>query len=705
MLQGQTFGIYLSADQEESIQLTVDRVGAGDERKLTVPLIVGRQEVPENAAEKGCGWRQTTELQTGLDWPSGLYRVAADGSLVFHIVVRAAAPGGTSPILLMYPTTTGHAYNDFGGGSLYEAGPRNQVSFDRPRGLEYDTAVPFARWFDCAHIPTEACAGPDLHADAGLLANYRLVVSMGHDEYWSREMRDAVEAFVTRGGNAAFFSGNTCWWQVRFKDSNRTMVCYKDAAADPLTGVDDSRVTVNWADAPVYRPENALTGVGWRRGAMLEPGVSLGAVCRFPDHWAFEQTGLAEGEVFGAGFFGYETDACDYVEILGRPRATARDGTPSSFVILATADYSAPGPRAPGFATVGTFRRGGTVFTGASIGWGDGLAAGDAALDRITRNVVARLVAPAAAPAWEPAGEANDVTAMAGEAGRLYAATAGGLLWTREATAQNLRWMVFGQAAAVVAMGANGYAKPMQQQPLYAIDANGRLWRRPLSDDGTWSDLGTGHGCTALAVGNDGVVYATDPASTLWTWTDAAGWAEQGPAGLAVRCLAAHYRSLLACDRDGSLWRRDLNYLGPWERLGDAVPGLTAMAATQGALFAATDDGRLWHRELLCTTVPQPSRLDNLLVPGRVVGDFDGTGTVVMGLMAPESGALVVLGSSDPDRISVPASVTVAPGATRAQFWLAGGTEYGPVTISASYGGTTLRRRLTHAEDKSDPDL
>ena len=38
---------------------------------------------------------------------------------------------------------------------------------------------------------------------------YSLYLSVGHDEYWSAGMRDTVEGFVARGGNAAFLSGNT----------------------------------------------------------------------------------------------------------------------------------------------------------------------------------------------------------------------------------------------------------------------------------------------------------------------------------------------------------------------------------------------------------------------------------------------------------------------------------------------------------------
>src|SRR6185312_7343389 len=117
------------------------------------------------------------------------------------------------------------------------------------------------RWLEINGFEVEYCTSIDLHADPHFLDNYQLLLSVGHDEYWSKEMRDNVEAFVAGGGNVAFFSGNVCWWQVRFEDNNRTMVCYKNANEDiQLTGVDNSRITINWRDQPVSRPENSLTG-------------------------------------------------------------------------------------------------------------------------------------------------------------------------------------------------------------------------------------------------------------------------------------------------------------------------------------------------------------------------------------------------------------------------------------------------------------
>jgi hypothetical protein len=695
--QNEDLGLAFSADQEGPLEVTVHWVGATDQLVRVANVVAAPRSTPPGGAQTGFGW-PATSFTVPPEWPSGLYRVDAGGT-AFHFVVRARDPGSSSPILLVYPATTGQAYNDAGGASLYEfiSGSRvaPRVSFDRPGGLDYQREVPFARWFDAAGIATEACTSLDLHADPNLLGAYRLVVSMGHDEYWSKEMRDSLEAFVTAGGNAAFFSANTCWWQVRFERDNRVMVCYKDAAADPLSGVDDSRVTVNWADAPVNRPENSLTGVGWRLGAQV--GANLAYQCRFPEHWVFDQTGLGEGDTFGAGTVGYETDACEVEEVDGRPRATGRDGTPPSFVVLATAD-SGPSAPAPGAATMGLFRRGGMVFTAATTDWGLGLAAGDAALDRITRNVVERLAAPPG-PAWERVGEAINVGAMAAEGGRLFAATNDGLLWRREATAQNLHWTVAGDSDGFVAMGANGYAKWRQQQPLYAVDGSDRLLRRDPSNGGAWAEVASANGCTAIGVSNDGVVYGADAASDLWRLDPGATqWRADGQTGIAIRCLAGHYRSLVACDQDGILWRRDVNYGGAFQRIGEAVEGLTAMAVTQGAIFAATGDDTLWRRDLPTAGPDQPrtAALVDLAVPSRLIGNDEALGTVSLDAPAPPGGATVALASTRPGRVRVPANVTVPEGSTEADFTLRTGTQYGLTTVSAAYGPARLLRNVTH---------
>ena len=104
----------------------------------------------------------------------------------------------------------------------------------------------------------------DVHANGNRLLNYRGFLSVGHDEYWSKQMFDAVAAARDAGVNLAFFGGNPIYWQVRFESStggvsNRVMVCYKEEFLDPIA--DSTLKTVLWRDAPVSRPEQTLVGI------------------------------------------------------------------------------------------------------------------------------------------------------------------------------------------------------------------------------------------------------------------------------------------------------------------------------------------------------------------------------------------------------------------------------------------------------------
>ena len=67
-------------------------------------------------------------------------------------------------------------------------------------------------------------------------ASHKAWLSVGHDEYWSWEMRTQVEQARDRRIGLGFFSANTCYWQIRLEVSpitgqaNRTIVAYKDQA-------------------------------------------------------------------------------------------------------------------------------------------------------------------------------------------------------------------------------------------------------------------------------------------------------------------------------------------------------------------------------------------------------------------------------------------------------------------------------------------
>ena len=353
----------------------------------------------------GCQWPPGYSLQVPEDWTSGVYRAHFTGSsgdttdVLF--VVKAAAPGTTSKVLLALAVNTYQAYNEWGGSSLYSAPRSVTVTFDRPGDhmgfLKNFGEHSFISWAESNNIALEYCTSVDLHANPEILDRYQLLVSVGHDEYWSKEMRDVVEAFIANGGNVAFFSGNVCWWQVRFENNNRRMVCYKSdenpATPDPL--IQTSLATIHWFH--VNRPENQMTGVSFRNGAGWWDDWPAGQpypnyVVRDSQHWVFNGIHLQNGDIFGsdAQILWDETDAAEFVEQNGVPRVTGRDFTPTSFHILATADLRS-WKNQQGWATMGIYQNnGGSVFTAATIGWARGLQANDQFVSQITHNVITR---------------------------------------------------------------------------------------------------------------------------------------------------------------------------------------------------------------------------------------------------------------------------------------------------------------------------
>src|SRR5439155_16048150 len=97
-------------------------------------------------------------------------------------------------------------------------------------GQQPQFEAPFISWFEREGFTADYATDVDLALDPGLLTGRRLLLIVGHNEYWSRSMYDAVEAFVDTSGNVAFLGGNTCYYAVRYENQGRTLVCYKSFA-------------------------------------------------------------------------------------------------------------------------------------------------------------------------------------------------------------------------------------------------------------------------------------------------------------------------------------------------------------------------------------------------------------------------------------------------------------------------------------------
>ncbi len=371
----------------------------------------------------GCNWPAATALTIPADWQSGYYEVTLSirqedkettGKLFF--VVRSATPGKTSPILLQLATNTYNAYTNWGGHSLYSYHDRDglqghRVSFDRPLSSQFSKwELPLAKWAEENGYQIDYAVNSDLEFHPEILPHYQLVLSVGHDEYWSSPMRDHLEKYIADGGNVAFFSGNTCCWQVRSEDDGRALTCWKQwFNVDPLYRQGDHRLlSTAWSHHLVQRPENELTGVGFlwggyhRSHGQFMDGPASFKVHR-PEHWLFAGTDLQRNDRFGGAdtIVGYECDGCEIQWKDELPFPTHRDGTPESFTILGTCPARwAPGDsywydRFPkdrtGAAVLGLYTRGGTVVTAGTTDWAHGLSGNDPAVVQITRNVLDRL--------------------------------------------------------------------------------------------------------------------------------------------------------------------------------------------------------------------------------------------------------------------------------------------------------------------------
>lgn len=428
--QGDVISFHVSSEIER-YHVRIQRIGADRETVWEGDIENGtRHRIPTDASARGCGWPSSFSVTVPAGWRSGYYEVFfgapdaddkerwIEGRTTFF-VIRAKNPGAHAKILLQLTTKTYNAYDNWGGYSLYpfnSNGGRQgrRVSFSRPvTSSAWEWEIPFIQWAERNGYNLEYAVNSDLESYPELLDHYRLVVSVGHDEYWSAPMRDNVERFVSKGGNLAFFGGNSLTWQVRFENGGTEMVSWKEAyREDPLYHPDRKipLLSILWSHPLVERPENQLVGAGTMFGGMQRskgqymdgPGVYT---VYQPEHWVFAETGLKQGEQFGTRdrIVGYECDGCEHTFVNGRPVPTRRDGTPDGFLVLALA----PASWAPdewnwferwesgrsGNACMGIHRvpAGGSVFTAATTGWARGLQGKDPIVGRITRNVLDRL--------------------------------------------------------------------------------------------------------------------------------------------------------------------------------------------------------------------------------------------------------------------------------------------------------------------------
>ena len=330
VLPGQSFQLYVSTTAP-SFTATAFRIGyygGADARQLWQSASTPGQDQTSVTTDPKthtveCNWSPSLTVPT-TGWPEGDYLIllkADNGSGERYVPMTVRSASTTGKIVLVEGISTWEAYNTWGGYSLYQ-GPDGSVndrayavSFDRPY-IDPDEADGSALFFpfdqgeisfaEQNNLPIAYETDLELEDDPQVFDGARAIVSDGHDEYYSQQMRDTLTSAVSSGTNLAFLGANAIYRHIRWAATqlgdDRLIICYKNAEIDPDYGSDPQDTTQNWRDDPDPRPENAITGSLYQ----CNP-VSAAYVVYDANSWIFAGTGVTQGTSF-PGLVGPEYD-------------------------------------------------------------------------------------------------------------------------------------------------------------------------------------------------------------------------------------------------------------------------------------------------------------------------------------------------------------------------------------------------------------
>ena len=230
-------------------------------------------------------------------------------------------------------------------------------------------------WLEREGFTYDYYAETQLHDGTLELDNYQVLILSTHPEYWSRAMYFAVKSWVAeRGGRLMYLGGNGLNCEAEIRDA--ATVVYRNGDARVMKqGQFESRFHMR------VESEANLLGV-----VFSETGIMTGAPFRVIDasHWAFEGTGLQNGDLFGqaslhmrcpGGASAHETDK------------VSASSPPGVKTIAKGTNIDEGGAELTCYETA----TGGAVFSAGSIAWPSSILV-DETVSRITANVLRRFL-------------------------------------------------------------------------------------------------------------------------------------------------------------------------------------------------------------------------------------------------------------------------------------------------------------------------
>ena len=211
--------------------------GLGARLVWTSPPVPGKQQsaatliAATNTYE--ANWDVSTPIVLDNTWVPGDYllKLVASTGQQRWVPLTVRNDASTAAFVVVNAVTSWQAYNRWGGCSLYNCpggrGDRSKmVSFDRPYDIVTDGSgdfigneLPVVMRMEEIGLDVTYMTSVDTHQRPELLKQHKAVISLGHDEYWSKGMVDGAFAARDSGVNLAFLGANAVFRQIRFEPS------------------------------------------------------------------------------------------------------------------------------------------------------------------------------------------------------------------------------------------------------------------------------------------------------------------------------------------------------------------------------------------------------------------------------------------------------------------------------------------------------
>src|SRR5688572_3692660 len=411
--QSESLTFHVTVNPAQTYTIDIYRIGwyagqGGRLRQHVGPLDGVRQPPCGSDSTTGmiaCNWAPSHTITVPSDWTSGVYLALLTNAQGFQnyvpFVVRDDRPApllyqqsvATDQAYNNYPNDgiTGkslHSFNSFGATTVSGETRAVKVSFDRPyagagAGISGNVEINFVRWLERTGYDVTYSTDVDTHANGAELRNHTAFLSVGQNEYWSKEMFDAAEAARDAGVSLGFFGAAAVEVQARFEPSasgvaDRVLVAYKDAAIDPVQG---PTTTVVFREPPVNRPEQTLRGV---QALFTSLSNNTGFVVTNSSHWSYEGTGSSDGDVVPV-IVGRQVD---------RFQTTYPSASGTSYTVLSESPFT-DATGVPNVAHSSIYRApsGAWVFSAGTTSWSWGLDdfarnLADPRIQRATANIL-----------------------------------------------------------------------------------------------------------------------------------------------------------------------------------------------------------------------------------------------------------------------------------------------------------------------------